>query len=84
MDSVELSCPGRIDTHHLIQLESCRPSLSPPIPIPLAASLIVTRLLPCCQEDMLRQHPYQSLVGIFEEYTLKIEAGDVLQLKGGR
>ena len=61
MDSVELSCPGRIDTHHLIQLESCRPSLSPPIPIPLAATQIVTPLLPRRWEDMLHQHPDQSL-----------------------
>ena len=61
MDSVELSCPGRIDTHHLIQLESSRPSLSPPIPIPLAATHIVTPLLSWCWKDMLHQHPDQSL-----------------------
>ena len=61
MDSVELSCPGHIDTHHLIQLESCRPSHSSPIPIPLAASHIVTPLLPRRWEEMLCQHPDQSL-----------------------
>ena len=66
LDSVELRCPGHIDTHHLIQLESCRPSHSSPIPIHLAASHIVMPLLPHRWEEMLCQHPDQSLAA----YTL--------------
>ena len=72
MDLVELSCPGHIDTDHLIQLESCRPSLSPPILIPLAATRIVTPLLPRRWEDMLRQHPDQSLAAYIVSGTILV------------
>ena len=61
MNDVVLSNQSHVSSGDLLQLEACKPLSHSNPPIPPAALVIVTPLIPHHWEDALRHHPDQQL-----------------------